>query len=87
MTHPPGREGLTKSVIIVSSEGGRGLTKVSPDIEREMGWGKKKKKFDDDEEGRITGTRIRKIRNKVHYKVGSFAVFITVHVCYNCQRY
>ena len=49
---PPGREGLTKSVIIVSSEGGRGLTKVSPDIEREMGWGKKKKKkkIDDDEE-------------------------------------
>ena len=40
MTHPPGREGLTKSVIIVSSEGGRGLTKVSPDIEREMGVGK-----------------------------------------------
>ena len=34
----------------MSSEGGRGLTKVSPDIEREMGWGKKKKKIDDDEE-------------------------------------
>ena len=51
VTHPPGREGLTKSVIIVSSEGGRSLTKVSPDIEREMGWGKKKKKkIDDDEE-------------------------------------
>ena len=50
MTPSPGREGLTKSVIIVSSEGGRGLTKVSPDIEREMGWGKKKKKIDDDEE-------------------------------------
>ena len=50
MTHPSGREGLTKSVIIVSSEGRRGLTKVSPDIEREMGWGKKKKKIDDDEE-------------------------------------
>jgi len=52
VTHPPGREGLTKSVIIVSSEGGRGLTKVSPDIEREMGWGKKKKKkkIDDDDD-------------------------------------
>ena len=55
MTHPPGREGLTKSVIIVSSAGGRGLTKVSPDIEREMGWGKKKKKkkIDDDEEEKL----------------------------------
>ena len=52
MTHPPGREGLTKSVIIVSLEGGRGLTKVSPDIEREMGWGKKKK-IDDDEEEKL----------------------------------
>ena len=80
MTHPLGREGLTKSVI--RRRDGSDLT-----FEREMGWGKKKKKFDDDEEGRITGTRIRKIRNKVHYKVGSFAVFITVHVCYNCQRY
>ena len=39
---------------------------------------------------RRTRTRRRKIRNKVHYKVRSFAVFIvfiTVHVCYNCQRY
>ena len=36
--------------MIVSSEGGSGLTKVSPDIEREIGWGKKKKKIDDEEE-------------------------------------
>ena len=50
MTPSPGREGLTKSVIIVSSEGGRGLTKVSPDIEREMGWGNNKKIDDDEEE-------------------------------------
>ena len=47
---PPGREGLIKSVIILSSEGGRGLTKVSPDIEREMGVGKEEEELELEEE-------------------------------------
>ena len=50
VTHPPGREGLIKSVIILSSEGGRGLTKVSPDIEREMGVGKEEEELELEEE-------------------------------------
>ena len=45
-----GREGSDQSVTIVSSEGGRGLTKVSPDIEREMGVGKEEEELELEEE-------------------------------------